>query len=144
QRRREGAERVRQRGSLRHGGHRHPNAHGRTENSTEQESDDDPGVADDLEMHERADDRQGHADIGEVHDALGGLGMAQELQPQDEENRGEQVAEFDEVSLPVHKNRSLCFGLWTLSYCQTSLVSLKRFLRRTSKTKVQSPKIIFF
>ena len=74
---------------------------------TEQQSDDDPGVADDLEVHERADDGHQHAELGQVHAALGGFGMAQALQSENEKDRSEQVTEFDEVGLPVHLMRKI-------------------------------------
>ena len=102
QRRGECSERMRQSSSLRHRRHRHPDTHRRTERRTEQEADYDPGVADDLEVHQRADDGHQHAELGHMHPALGSFGMAQALQSENEKDRSEQVAEFDEVGLPVH------------------------------------------
>jgi hypothetical protein len=52
-------------------------------------------------VHQRADDGHQHAEFGEMHTAFCGLGVAQSLQSEDEEDRSEQVAEFDEVSLQV-------------------------------------------
>ena len=108
------AERVRQRGPLRHRGHRHPHAHGQAQRRADQKSDDDPGVADDLEMHQRTDDGHHHAELGEVHAALCGLGMAQALEAQNEKDRGEQITEFDEVGLQVHLDRirTTCGSGW--------------------------------
>jgi hypothetical protein len=55
-------------------------------------------------VHERANDGQRHADFSEVHAPLRRLRMTQSLEPEDEKNRGEQVAKFYEVGLPNHKN----------------------------------------
>src|SRR5947207_6058520 len=104
---------MRQRSSLRHRRHRHPNAHRRAEQSTDQQSDDNPGVADDLEMHERADDGHQHAELGHVHPALGGFRMAQALQSENEKDRSEQVAKFDEVGLPDHNELSADYTDYT-------------------------------
>jgi hypothetical protein len=37
-------------------------------------------------MHQRPDDGHQHADLGEVHPAFGGFGMAHSLQSEDEED----------------------------------------------------------
>ena len=98
----ERAEGVRQRSPLRHRGHRHPNAHGCAQRRAQQQANNDPGVGDDLEVYERADDRHQHPEFREVHSALRGFGMAQALETENEKNRGEKITEFDEVGLPVH------------------------------------------
>jgi hypothetical protein len=48
-----------------------------------------------------------------MHAALGGLGMAQALQPEDEEDRGEQITEFNEVGLPDHNELSADYADFT-------------------------------
>ncbi|MDX6304814.1 MAG: hypothetical protein QOI77_1783, partial [Blastocatellia bacterium] len=97
---------VRQCRSLRHRRHRHPDAHSRAQGRAQQKSDNDPGEADDLEVHEGADDGHHHAELGQVHATLRGFGMAQALEAEDEKNRRQQVTEFDEVGLPVHLEMS--------------------------------------
>ena len=82
----EGAKRMRERGSLRHRSHRHPETHCESDNGTDREPGENPGVGDDLVMHQRADDGHQHAKLGEMHPALRGFGMAQPLQSEDEED----------------------------------------------------------
>ena len=46
----------------------------------------DPGVGDDLVMHQRADDGHQHAKLGEMHSALGSFRMAQSLESENEKD----------------------------------------------------------
>src|SRR5207253_818520 len=130
QRRGECSERMRQRSSLRHRRHRHPHAHRRSERRTEQEADYDPGVGDDLEVHERADDGHQHAELSHVHPALGGFGMAQALQSENKKDRCEQVTKFDEVGLPVHYDLSADYADFTDSKKELATKKHKRLKRK--------------
>ena len=95
----ERAESVRERGELRECGHRHALREHAADDSADDEADENPFVRDDLLVQQRADDREQHADLREVHPAARGVGMAETFQPDDEKDRGEEVAEFDEVVL---------------------------------------------
>ncbi len=53
----------------------------------DREAREDPVVAYDLVLHERADDREQHADGGELHAAAGRVGVREALQSQDEQDR---------------------------------------------------------
>ena len=80
QRRREAAERVRERDSLGHLGHRDPDRDRGADDRADDEPGDDPLVADDLVVEERRDDGDEHADLAEDDAAARVLGRAQPLQ----------------------------------------------------------------
>ena len=100
--RREAAERVRERRPLRHGRHRDPEAHRDADRRAREEPDDDPLVAHDVVVEQRADDGEQHPELGHEHAAPGRVGMAQALEAEDEEDRGGEVGELDEQGLRAH------------------------------------------
>ena len=141
QRRSKCAEGVGQRSPLRHRGHRHPDAHRGPQRRTNQQTHDDPRVADYLEVHERADDGHQHAELGHMHPALRRFGMTQALQSEDEKDRSKQVTEFDEVGLPDHKNVlcTLCFVLCASTIRNDRRNDNQSEHKQSTKHKVQSP-----
>jgi hypothetical protein len=87
---------MRERGSLRDGGQRHPRQRN-TDRRAYDERDDDPGVADDLGMKERSDDGGRHpADAG--RDALPRrFRRAEPPQREDEEDGGDEIRGLRQV-----------------------------------------------
>src|SRR5437588_10974305 len=77
-------------------------------------------------MHQRADDGHHHAELGHVHSALGGFGMAQALQSENEKDRSKQVTKFDEVCLPVHYDLSADYADFTDSKKELATKKHKR------------------
>ncbi len=91
QSRRQRAEGVRERGPLRDGRHGHQirqrDAHGRAN----EESDENPLIADDFVAEQRADHGQQHADLAHIHATAGGFRRAHPLDGQDEADGGENI-----------------------------------------------------
>ena len=73
QRRGKCAEGVRERGSLRHGGHGNPDGHPCADDGADREAGDDPDPGDDVRADQRADDGREHAALGQEHAAARGL-----------------------------------------------------------------------
>jgi hypothetical protein len=87
---------MRQGGSLRDGGHRDQQPERNAERHARDERDHDPLVLDDLELEQRGDDRDEHADLAGPDAAPGGRRMRQPLQGQHEAPGREQVREREE------------------------------------------------
>ena len=68
----------------------------------EHEADGDPLVVDDAVVKQRADDRQQHAELAGPDAAARGGRRAHPLEREDEQSRGDQVRDFDEVSVANH------------------------------------------
>ena len=81
ERRGERAESMRERGPLRHARSSAPSRASPPIEPAEQQAGDDPVVADDLVVQQRADDRHQHAELGQVHPAPRRVRMAQPLSP---------------------------------------------------------------
>src|SRR6266850_906329 len=90
---------MRERSPLRHGSHRHPQAHGQSHQRANGEAGNDPGVGNNLVVEQSADDGHQHAGFGVEHASPRGLGMAQPFESHDEQDGGEQVRRFNKVLL---------------------------------------------
>ena len=92
----ETAERVRQRGSLRHGRQRHPRQRN-TRQRAEHQRNHDPAVSDDERMQQRADDGERHAaDAGE-HAAARGRRIAHPFEGEDEQRGRDEIDQLYEL-----------------------------------------------
>src|SRR6185503_20429182 len=80
---------------LGNGGHRDPPRGHRSDRASQDDAGDDRSVAHDLAVHQRGHDRDQHADRGEGVSVPRGLGGAELLDPDDEENGGDQVRRLD-------------------------------------------------
>src|SRR5262245_9261964 len=100
--RREGAQGVADGGPLGHVGHGHEYREGQTHGRSHHEADEDPLVGDDVVVHQRPDNRQGHADLAQQHAPAGGDGMAQPLEREDEGDGRREIRRLDEVGLHAY------------------------------------------
>ena len=82
---------MRKRSPLRDGSHRDSQSHAAPNDRANGEPDSDPSVVDDLGVEERAHNGHQHAECGKEHSPSGVLGRTQALQPQDEQNRRQDV-----------------------------------------------------
>ena len=90
------AERVAQRGPLRHGGHLH-HAEGNADGRADDQRNDDPLVLRQLGIGERGDHRQGRGNFTDQHAAARRGRRAEPLDRQNEENRSDDVRRVDEL-----------------------------------------------
>jgi hypothetical protein len=60
---------------------------------------DDPGVRDDVVVEQGAGDGDGHAELGQVHAPPRGARRRQQLEPENEQNRGGEIRELDDLIL---------------------------------------------
>src|SRR4030095_17019757 len=93
--RRRPAERVRDRGALRHRGERHPRQRHADRESHEHGSRD-PGPAHDAGRQERAEDRERHRDDTREHALARGLRVVHPVQRKDEQRRSDEVGALDQ------------------------------------------------
>src|ERR1700676_1359272 len=93
---------MRERGSLRHGGHGDGDGHPRADDGAEGEASDDPCPGDDFSTDEGAYDGREHAAFGEEHAAAGGVGVRHHFEREDEEDGGDEVSGLHEVGGEAH------------------------------------------
>jgi hypothetical protein len=115
ERRRDGAEHVRDGDPLGHRRHRDPDAERVPDHRAEREPGEDPLVAQDLVVEERPHDREEHPERGELHAAPGAVGDGEAPEPEDEQDRRREVGGLDEDRPPGHRRRSAEGGAITSS-----------------------------
>ena len=101
QRHAEGPEGVAQRRSLGHRCHLHPPQR-HADDRPEDQCDRDPTVIDDLVVEQRPTDRQEHAQLAGADAAPGGARRTHPFQGENEQGRGDQVGDFDQVFVGDH------------------------------------------
>src|SRR3954465_5842972 len=106
----ESAEHVGNGNALRHRCHRNEKSDGNSDDGPEDQAANDPVVTNDILLHQRADNREQHAESGVVHAAARFFRRCEPLQPENEQDRRRQVHRFDEVGphfLSVSTTRSV-------------------------------------
>ncbi len=112
---------VRERSSLRHGGHRNRDRHPGADDGADGEPGDDPDPGDDVGADERADDGREHAGLGKEHAAARGLRVRHALEREDEEDGSDEVSSFHEVGGEGHFVLPRLFGLALVEHLQHAI-----------------------
>ena len=123
----EGAEGVAERGPLGHGRHLHQ-AQRYADDRAEHQGDGDPRVVDDPVVEQRPADRQQHPDLAGPHPALRRARRAHPLQGEDEQGRGDEVGQLDDVFAADHGGPYL-FGVLALN-----ILSMRSVMRNPPTT----------
>src|ERR1019366_4133366 len=96
ERRRDRAERVRERDELRHRGHLDLHRHRVSDHADDDESDEDPLIREDVRVQQRADDGKQHAHRRLLHAEPGLRGLRERTQSEDEQDRCREIRGLDD------------------------------------------------
>src|ERR1019366_3243537 len=145
QRRRDRAERVRERDELRHRGHLDLHRHRVADHAADDESDEDPLIREDVRVQQCADDGEQHAHRRLLHAEPGLRGLRERTQAEDEQDRcceirclDDQVARAELVHLAGSGLPASGFPASGFFPCPFNIASMRAVIRNPALTLVRA------